>query len=242
MGLLLAASSLTSLPVWAQDRAVLHGRVLVDSSEVPISGVEVSVPIRGLRVTSDSLGRFRLDGIPAGTRRVTVRKIGFLPATADIEFPRGDSLEADFLLTPIVTTLGEVAVTTTLLERKLAAFAERRQFGIGAFMDARELEAAPGTRLSEKLRHMPGLVVAYPRDPSRPIRIASTRGSGSIMRPSRVCEVAIFLDGALAPELRINDLQPSEIAGVEWYAGAAQIPMQYSGTRNECGALLVWTK
>ena len=221
---------------------MFHGRVLADSSEVPIPGVEVSLPIRGFKVTTDSLGRFRLVGIPAGQRRVTVRKLGFLPAIADVDFPRGDSLEADFLLSPIVTTLGEVAVTTTLLERKLEPFLERRRFGIGRFMDAREIEAAPGTRLSEKIRHMPGLVVIHPRDPSQPIKIASTRASGSIMQPSRVCGVAIYLDGAHAPDFRVNDIQPGEIAAIEWYAGPSQVPMQYSGTRSTCGALLVWTK
>lgn len=242
LGSLLVACGLLPLPAHAQDRALLHGRVIADSSEVAISGVEISLSVPGLTVTSDSLGLFRLAGIPPGSHRVTVRKLGFLPATADLTFARGDSIDAEFVLTPVVTVLGEVAVTTTLLDRRLIGFAERRKFGIGSFLNSKELDAAPGTRLSEKLRHLPGLAVVHSRDPSKPIRIVSTRGSGSILQPSRVCEVTIFLDGVPAPDLRVNDMQPGEIAGLEWYAGASQVPPQYSGTRNGCGALLVWTR
>ncbi|MEW5918356.1 MAG: hypothetical protein AB1762_18280, partial [Gemmatimonadota bacterium] len=40
----------------------------------------------------------------------------------------------------------------------------------------------------------------------------------------------------------VNSINPTHVAAIEFYAGAAQMPAQYNRTGSACGALLIWTK
>ena len=58
-----------------------------------------------------------------------------------------------------------------------------------------------------------------------------------------------MLDGATifhgAPgevPLNINEIDTSQLAGVEYYSSAAEIPAEYNATRATCGLLVLWTK
>ena len=123
----------------AQGGWVLRGRVLVDSSEVAIGGDTVILPTERIQATTDSLGRFRMNGIPEGRFVVLVRRIGFRPITSQLIFREGDSLDVDFLLVAVAQTLPDVRVATTLTSRKLEEFEERRRFGIGHFLDSADI-------------------------------------------------------------------------------------------------------
>jgi hypothetical protein len=85
------------------------------------------------------------------------------------------------------------------------------------------------------------------------------KASGS-MQP---CYAAVILDGAFVygagssgavlgavtsnrgeeePKFDINSINPSTVAGIEYYAGPASMPVKYNGTRSTCGLLVIWTK
>lgn len=66
--------------------AVFTGIVVVDSTLEPITGAEVVISGLNRAVRTGASGRFRFDGIPAGDHTVTVRKLGFGPASATIAF------------------------------------------------------------------------------------------------------------------------------------------------------------
>jgi TonB-dependent starch-binding outer membrane protein SusC len=226
----------------AQTLAVVRGRVLTDSAEHPIADAIVSIAEGRYRAVSDSLGRYRIPAIAPGQYSVLVRRLGFAPVLAALTVTPGDSIDADFLLAPAVQDLPSVNVTATIAERKLAAFEERRRLGIGRFLNEAEIEKAPGTRLSEKLRQLPGLRVLYPRVGfANQVQIVTTRGpQGFRQRP---CPAAVMLDGVtLADYFSINSLDPGEVAAIEWYAGPSEIPAQYNRSTPTCGLLLIWTK
>jgi hypothetical protein len=129
--------------------------------------------------------------------------------------------------------------------RRLRDFYERRRFGIGRFMTEQELAKAPGHRMSEKLRNLPGLVLLYPRPGfSSEVRVASSRGNQSIMlQPKGPCIAAIMLDGVMVtPPFYVNTLDPGDVTALEWYAGPSTIPAEFNATRNSCALLVIWTK
>jgi hypothetical protein len=189
-----------------------------------------------METTTDSTGRFRIGGIPKGRVVVVVRRIGFGPVTSQLVFRERDSLEVDFLLVAIPQALPDVRVEATLTSRKLAEFDERRRFGIGHFLDSADIAKRGGSRLTDKLRHLPGLAVVCRRGSCG---VVSTRGQSSLLQD---CPVRLALDGAHVTAFRIDDIQPSEVAGIEWYAGPAQIPARFNSSRSACGFLMIWLK
>ena len=62
----------------------------------------------------------------------------------------------------------------------------------------------------------------------------------------------VYLDGALvyqygmtSPQylFDVNTIPPEQIAAIEIYSSASQIPAQYNRTSSaECGVLLIWTR
>jgi hypothetical protein len=59
------------------------------------------------------------------------------------------------------------------------------------------------------------------------------------------CEPEIYMDGArfLAGNDNINTIvHPKDIAGIEVYKGAREVPIQYSNGRATCGVVLIWTR
>jgi len=238
---LLAALS----PVRAQTTATLVGRVIADSTRQPVSGARITLT-SDISTESDSLGNYRFSNVSFGSYRVTVRRLGFAPFSTTIEV-EDDAMSLDLRLTALALDLPEVEVRTTLLDRKLSGFVERRRFGIGRFLDEDDIRKGPGTRLSEKVRSLPGLVVIYPRNrSSNEVRIASTRGKQSILLQggaSGPCYSAIMLDGVpLTEPFHINTLDVGEVAAIEWYSGPAQLPAQFNTTGNNCGLMMIWTK
>jgi hypothetical protein len=52
-----------------------------------------------------------------------------------------------------------------------------------------------------------------------------------------------MVDGIMMPSpFDINSIKPEEMAGVEYYAGGASMPIAYNGTRTACGLVVIWTR
>ena len=77
-------------------QSVLKGRVVADSTRVPLGGAEVAIPTLGIGTRTDSLGMFRLAGVSAGAHAVVVRHTGFADRTERVNMVAGDSLEREF--------------------------------------------------------------------------------------------------------------------------------------------------
>lgn len=84
---LLATVLLVSLvalsPALAQGGGSISGRCVSENGE-PLAGVEVELVELGLRVTTDSTGAFRFDGIPVGSNDVTFRTADHESSTLSI--------------------------------------------------------------------------------------------------------------------------------------------------------------
>jgi hypothetical protein len=221
--------------------SVLSGRVMSDSG-MALVGAEVVLDGPGNTTRTGANGDFRFSGVLAGEHVLGVRMPGYAPHVDTIEVADAGEVRREYRLARIEATLPEVPVTATLLDRKLSEFHERRRMGIGRFLDSAEFANARGTRTSDRLSRLPGLTIARGRFLSDAY-VVSTRVQGS----SR-CRAAIWLDGVnLRTDFSVNQLDPSMIAAVEWYAGQASIPAKYNVTPSSprqayCGVLVIWLR
>jgi hypothetical protein len=62
-------------------------------------------------VATNEAGEFTLSGVPTGSQRLNVRRIGYEQATRDITVAVGQTLQTDVVLNPSRTELGNVVVT-----------------------------------------------------------------------------------------------------------------------------------
>ena len=83
VGVLLALVA-TPIPLVAQSpAAVLSGRVL-DRTQAPVRSATVSIVELNQSTRTDSAGRFRFAGVPAGTYTISARQLGYTPAASTV--------------------------------------------------------------------------------------------------------------------------------------------------------------
>jgi len=234
-----ATCAAIAMPAYSQG-SVLAGRVLSDSGTVLVGAEVVLNGPQNSQRTNDK-GEFKFTGVAAGLQIVGVRMPGFAPKLDTIEVKEASEILREFKLSRIETTLPRVPVTTTLLDRKLVEFHERRGMGIGRFLDSAEFANARGTRTSDRLKKLPGLKIGRGRF-SNEAYVLSTRSPGKLAFGGGGCRAAIWLDGVILTDLNVNELDPTMIAAVEWYAGPASVPAKFNVTSSVCGVLVIWTR
>jgi len=214
--------------------------VVVESTEDPIVGAEISIDGQTLSVRSDSAGRFVLAGIQAGRQLVVVRAIGFAERSATLNFFLGQETETDFSMRPLGQELAKVEVTAAPPSGdnpRIAEFDERRKMGMGRFLTQAELEKAEGRKMVDVLiSGIPGL-----RRAAGGSTLVSGRGANSFRSSS--CPVRIVFDGIPGANLLgINEMDPSTFAAIEYYTPATLPPQFNFEGNNPCGTLLLWSR
>lgn len=257
--LLVALLPLSLSAQQAKRPAVLYGSVLSDPNDHPVSGAEVIVAPT-LSARTDSAGDFVIRNVPAGVYQVVVRHVGNPPLTALLAFAPGDSVGRDFVLAREATQLDTVHVVEAAVPNlrlgKMMGFAERQKNGFGTFFDAAIIEKQHDRRLSDiiqsraQVRVMPlgsGAAIASRRG----ISLNGPSGDGTDRRRGArpACYSQVFIDGLRVyypatdkALFDINSIQPDQLQGIEYYAGGATTPTEYSGLGANCGTLLLWTK
>jgi hypothetical protein len=237
--------ALTAAIPWAADAqtgASLSGRVLVESTEDPIAGVEISIAGQAVSARTDSGGRFSLRGIQPGRHVVLLRAIGFSEYSTTLHFFGGQEIETDFALVPLGQSLAKVEVKATPPSGdnpRIAEFDERRKFGLGRFVTQEELAKAEGRNLVTFLvGRIPGLRCA---PMGRSCALAS--GRGPVKFNAAPCLVRVVYDGFPGGNLiPLTDMDPSTIAAIEYYTPAT-LPAQFNFEgNNPCGTLVVWSR
>jgi hypothetical protein len=253
-------ASLAASPIAAQ--SVLKGRVVADSTRVPLGGAEVAIPSLGLGTRTDSLGAFRLPGISVGAHAVVVRHTGFAERTERLSMVAGDSLVREFRLAPSPMVLEEVKVVGAeepIVPAKLIPFHDRMKGKNGRFLT--EADFSNASRNEEVLqKRVPGMRLV--RGKGSVTWVASSRGMSTIQNlppldpfdvrqgaSHRECYSAVLLDGAWAyrghprePLFNVNSIHPNMIAGMEFYAGSGTTPPEFRSMGAACGVLAIWLK
>jgi hypothetical protein len=213
--------------------------------------VEVSLPQLKKSTRTDATGAFRITDIAPGEHAVIARFPGFEPLTAAVTFARGQVLEADLVMTPVIAKLDTVEVKDKLVDIRLVDFEERRKLGVGRFLDTQFFEKNKDRQTAIILTgSIPGIHTLGNTDEKF---IVSSRPTSN----PKKCYVQVVVNGNVMyngyqgqPEFDINSIQAGDILGVEYYT-VAEVPARYNATGGSdpqkvagpaCGTLVVWTK
>ena len=242
------------------DHALFTGNVRVDSTQQPIANAEVSLVDLERITTTNAIGAFRLADVPPGKHRVQVRRLGYGPLEMDLLFAAGERVERRIYLQR-VTALDSVLVIAPTVGRGMESFEAHRQLGLGHFLTRSDLSKAEGRSVEATLYQLPGIRFAY----GHPRKLWAIGGRGARGVDSRIlargdiedreagsqpnCYALVYVDKARVYSGRrdehlfdLSSIRPDQLEAVEYYAGGAQTPSEYTDLGSSCGVLVLWTR
>jgi predicted pyridoxine 5'-phosphate oxidase superfamily flavin-nucleotide-binding protein len=238
-------------------QSVFLGTVTADGEpSPPLPNAEITVPDLNLGVRTDSLGHFALSGIPKGTYRVNIRRVGYSAISINAQFSGKDTLDADIALMALAVTLDTVSVKGDENGHlKFLEFESRRVHGQGSYLTREDIAKERDRQLGEIVAKIPGIKLnRYGAESS----VASARytgfgrGGDAMDRRKgapRACYAQVYVDdvrvfGSDPGEalFNINTIQPSSIQAIEYYGSRSETPIKYASYRADCGTLLIWTR
>jgi iron complex outermembrane receptor protein len=238
IGALLVAT--WTAPVYLQAQTgTIRGRVTIDTSSVPLTGVTISFGARTVQTQAD--GRYVLAGVPAGTDTLRARLIGYMPAARTVTVGSGQTADADFRMTASAVSLSEIVVT---------GYGEQRAGNItGAVTQVSSADFNTGRVISpeELIRSkVPGVQVVDNNEPGGGFSVR-IRGATSINASS---EPLFVIDGVplgagaggglSAGRNPLNFLNPNEIENITVLRDASAAAIYGANAAN--GVVLITTK
>lgn len=236
----------TSAPL-APYRARLLGVFNAQTGD-PIEGAEVLDVLNKTKALTTATGTVTLAFLPDGGAMVRVQKIGFAPYTNVVAISPADTVPFTVMLSPIAQALPTVVTKDTaspFIAPGLRAFEERMRAGTGGrFITEAELRKNETKNMTYMIRRLPGIQIDCPR---RGIRVGQCwayagRAASKFAIAGGQCAVDLYIDGQISMDNDLEKLRADQFAAVEWYSGAATIPVQYNKTGSTWGVLLFWTR
>ncbi len=219
------------------------GVVTREGSTRPVADATVSVP-GGPSARTNAKGEFVLDAVPAGSRTLDVRAMGFYPERLTVDAVEG-APRVDVGLRSFRSVLDTVKVLANYqrysLRRELN---ERQRMGIGRFITEQDIARRRPVVLSDLLMATPGLFVSRQTGLQQNV---SMRGIFSDR-----CAPSLFLNGfamfladfGSAP-FSFADLDamvnPEDVLAIEVYR-SGEVPPVLAAGMTGCGAIAVWTR
>jgi hypothetical protein len=231
----------TGNPAGPRGTMIVSGNVL-DPAGKPVKGARVSIEADGVETVSGSDGGFTLRGARAGTRTLSVRKLGFVPEEYSLNVSARDATAFNPSLRNRIQTLEAVKVSALSdLGLKRVGFEERKRLASGKFYSPKDIRDRDPLKLNYLLETAPMLRSAVTADGKR---IITGRGSFPCLR--------YYIDGVLQIEhgpaetdlLPDSYLSPSELGAVEVY-DKVSAPGEFfamSHTGQVCSVVVIWTK
>jgi TonB-dependent SusC/RagA subfamily outer membrane receptor len=209
-------------PAAAAATGQVRGRVLEAGTQRPVADAQVQVVGTQVGAITNSAGEFTLR-VPAGTRTLRVRRIGFGVATQAVTVAEGGEARADFTLSAAASQLDQVVVTGT------GAATTRRTLGNAVTtIDAAQLTQENSiSNVSEILQSKtPGVTILPGSGTPGAAGEVRIRGNNSLSGSRPV----IFIDGIRMSNEGLGNFNPtgSGTGGVA-AAGQAQASQITSG-------------
>ena len=245
-GVAFAASRLTVRPVVAVAGTLTNEAfvtvLVTDSVARPVRDavVVVTTPVGApQRLRTDTAGRVTIARAVPGEWTVEVRKVGFLSGTLTADVERGENRLPVVLRASSVPQLSAMRVLgDRTVNARHREFERRRERGDAtATITADEVARRLPASTWQLLTRVPSLQLL---DSAGYVYARSTRMS------TVLCWPRLSIDGQVIagrPNLAMMP-PPSEIFGIEIFAGSASLPLPSGGEGDErfCGLIAVWTK
>ena len=243
---ILAAAITPALGLAQQTVGSIAGTVVDQATRRPISDVQVTVVGTQRGAVTDQQGRFRIAGVPAGTRQVRARRVGYAASTLTVTVAAGEAAAANFTVAAAATQLQEVTVNAITGERQ-----QRLETGtnIGR-VNVDSLPKGPITQFTDVLQgKVAGVVLQDAAGTVGSGQRIQIRGANSLSLSN---EPLIYIDGVLSSNnktgfnvggqdyTRLNDINFEDVDNVEVLKGPAASAIYGSAAAN--GVILITTK
>jgi len=206
--------------------------IVLGPDRKPMSGARVLVWGTGLETTTNSSGRFALNGLPSGTFSAEARSLGFEPRIQPVDLSTRQPASVEIALKERVHELSRVVVMgkASRTPPDIDGFLARSRNGMGHYITASDNALKNAFAISDALRTVPG------------VQVVPSGSFGHVILLRGGCVPSVYVDGVLMADgyETVDDLAPQQVAGIEVYAGLGEAPVQYQN--NGCGVVLVWTK
>ena len=227
----------------AQSPNVIAGRVRVAGDTMSVPYASITVDAQPDVHQADSTGTFEIRGQTVGKHVLTVRRLGFQPATVPVE--TGTAVDARLKQLP--TLLREIVVAGEVVSVpfRFEEIYRRAASGFGHFITREQIEQRNPYQTSDLLNGIPGIVSYSNATVFQKCR-KGPRGGPPLEKANKV-QVYIdgrrftrFSDAESAADAAMASVSPSSIQAMEVYTGVSQIPGEFA--LDACAVILIWTK
>lgn len=226
--------------------AQLRGTLKDSDNNMPIRNAQIAVVGMELTALTDAAGSFVLRGIPAGTRTIELRSIGYFPVTFTADFATNETRDTTLSISWRAQNLERVTVNAKEESNSLMVlkgFETRRAQGMGKFITQRDVERHPASSLTDVLTGAGNLHIEYGTKVT-PMPFLRGGRTGWCVPNYFIDNIRYEVDDKKSkPYSDLTDIvKPERIKGIEIYSSAGMIPVQFDLTSSTgCGSIVIWT-
>jgi TonB-dependent starch-binding outer membrane protein SusC len=236
-------------PAMSQSTGTVRGHVTDAANGRPLADAQVTVDGTRIGGITNVSGDYTLNGVPAGQRAVTVRRIGYQPVTVNVTVGAGASATADAALRVSAVNLSDVVVTGT------GTPTERKRVGASiASIDSTVIQKAQALTIDQAMQgKIPGAQISQnsggPGGGGISVRLRGVNSFISGSDPLYIIDGVIVdnssgqladLGGRSNPQNRLADINPADIERIEVIRGAAAAALY--GSRANNGVVQIFTR
>jgi hypothetical protein len=225
----------------------VQGRLIGRETQAPVHGGTVHLMSADSQVAAqartDSAGRFTLQAPTPGSYWLLGDAPGYEASETDLFAVPEQGARVSFVIGRAPVVLETVTATGTGSADRLwyGGFHQRMDENNGGrFITAEQIDRQRFVQMVDLLRSIPSfeVIVGASGGDSRSFRIRlrhplSIRGQ---------CWTNIYLNGMRVEAESIQNLNPAELEGVEFYTNGA-VPAQFNSSMGgACGVIVIWTK
>lgn len=218
--------------------AALEVTVRDGENRRPLAGARVHVEGLGIPGLADAGGVVHFDDLPAGSRFVEARYLGYASRTYLVTLEPGRIGTLEIVLPPDPIPVAEVSVRADPGALEERGFHDRRRRGSGTFITRADIERLRLNRMSDVLRRAAGINLATATVSEDNARASSQRQQA---RPNS-CPIQIYVDGVPRPIQNVDEIRLGMVEAIEIFRGSASLPISFAAGNTPCGAILVWTR
>ena len=239
------------------DPSGVFGRIIDRDTDIPVEGAEVSLAEGVAWTLTNQLGRFVFKDVPAGNHVIKIEHLSYGTREYPITVAAGGGAQIDIALSKDPIELEPIVVTvqSAAWVRTMSGFFQRMERGLGHFLTPEDLAVRRPSSLGDAIQGVPGVRLLLRRDPESRYQnrymIVLQNAVRMLGVDAGPCAALVFIDGMQvgrrSGDPRPSDFDPNEIPGsdiaaIEIYRGASELPGEFAGSESGCGAVVVWTK